>query len=204
MTPSAVSATSGINVGFGRAHFAVFLSLALAGCSAHFYVRENLAEGQILDPVVVRKPSDEKNMGIFPKYVDYLEGYITGGIIEPEGRPLQGAQVKVTDESGADLPNFEGGVTHKSGMFKAHFSLPVRWNRVDFTGAIVVDKPWQVTAPKPQFKISYNGRVGVLAYFAKPMWVPVKTTSPIQKAPPPAPRPKKSSDDIFGGSDFGQ
>ena len=181
------------------------MTAALCGCSAHFYIRENLAEGQILDAAVVRKPSDEKTMGIFPKYLDYLEGYVLGGIIEPEGRPLQGAQVRVTDENGADLPDFEMGVTDESGMFKVRFSLPIRWNRVDFTGSVAVEKPWQVTAPTPQFKIRYNGRIGVLACYAKPMWIPVKSTVPVIKPVRAAqPPPKKKTEDIFGGSDFGK
>ena len=171
------------------------LAVAFCGCSAHFHIRENLALGQIVDPAVVRKPSDEKTMGIFPKYLDYLEGYITGGIVEPEGRPLQGAQVKVTDENGADLPDFESGVTNQEGMFKVRFSLPIRWNRVDFTGAVAVEKPWAVSAPKPQFRIKYNGEAGVLACFANPMWIPVKSTAAIQK--PVAQPPKKKADDFF-------
>ena len=181
------------------------LFLTFIGCSAGFHIRHNLAEGQILDPVVVRKPSSEKTMGIFPKYDDYLEGYITGGVVESEGRALQGARVKVTDTGGAELPDFEEGVTDQDGMFKIKFSLPIRWNRVDFTGAIFVEKPWQGTAPKPQFQIRYNGVIGTLAYFAKPMWIPVKNSVPPPAKPvPKAPPPKKNPGDSFGGLDFGQ
>lgn len=176
--------------------------LVFAGCSAGFRIRHNLAEGQIQDPVVVRKPSVEKTLGIIPKYENHLEGYVTGAIIEPEGRPVQGVTVRVSDENGGALEGFEPGVTDQDGLFRARFSLPIRWNRVDFTGTLSADPPWQVTAPSIKFVISYKGGSGILAYYPKPLWVPVRST--ILRVEPKAPPVSKKKEDPFGDMDFGQ
>ena len=147
----------------------------------------------------------ETTLGILPKYQDYLEGYVTGGIVDAEGHALQGATVRVTDEAGTSGGSFEEGITDQDGMYKVRFSVPIRWNRVDLTGTVSVDSPWQVTAPKPQFVIRYIGKAGVLALFANPMWIPVKNTAPAAKLNPiPIAPPKKNSDDTFGSFDFGQ
>ncbi len=183
----------------------LFFSLALSGCSAAFRIKQNLTDGQIVDPAVVRKPSLERTIGIFPKFEDYLEGYFLGGIVDPEGHALQGVAVHVTDENGNAMESFDVGVTDQDGLYKVHFSLPIRWNRVNFTGAVTVESPWKVSAPKPQFVIKYVGTAGILAYYAKPMWIPVKSTVPKLpeiKAPPPA--PKQKSEDGFGDFDLGK
>ncbi len=199
-TPSAASEI--LATKFSPLH--LLLSLAFCGCSAAFNIHQNLAEGQIIDPVVLRKPSLEKTIGIFSKYDNFLEGYVTGGIVEPDGRALQGAAVRVTDITGNAAEGFDQGVTDQDGMYKVHFSLPILWNRVDFTGAVAVDDPWKVIAPKPQFVIRYVGKAGILAYYAKPMWIPVKNMHPPKietKTPPP---PIKKPADSFGNLDFGQ
>ena len=155
--------------------------------------------------MVVRKPTLETTLGILPRYQEYLEGYVTGGIVETEGHALQGATVRVADETGTSGGSFEEGATDQEGMYKVRFSVPIRWNRVDFTGTVSVDSPWAVTAPKPQFVIRYIGKAGVLALFANPMWIPVKNTGPSKakvEAAHPAARPKSS--DAFGDFDFGR
>ncbi|OGR85542.1 MAG: hypothetical protein A2901_03370 [Elusimicrobia bacterium RIFCSPLOWO2_01_FULL_54_10] len=185
-----------------KSGLALAFLFTLTGCSASFNIRNNLAEGQIIDPVVTRKPTLETALGIFPKYQEYLEGYVVGGVVEAEGRPLQGATVRVVDETGTSGATFEDGVTDQDGMYKVRFSVPIRWNRVDCTGTVGVEPPWQVVAPRQQFVIRYIGKAGVLALYANPMWVPVKSTLPkVQEEPPPV-KPKKSLDG-FDGMDFG-
>ncbi|OGR88053.1 MAG: hypothetical protein A3A86_00020 [Elusimicrobia bacterium RIFCSPLOWO2_01_FULL_60_11] len=182
----------------------LLLCFILGGCSASFRIRHNLARDQILEPVVLRKPTLEASLGVMPKYQDYLEGYVTGGLVETEGRPLQGVTVHIADASGIGGATFEDGITDDEGMYKSRFSIPIRWNRVDFTGSVSVDAPWQVISPKPEFVISYIAEAGVLAYYAKPLWIPVKNTAPPKPIKPVAPAtPPKKPSDGFDGFDLG-
>lgn len=202
--PKAEESRNWMPVFTGMTNLILFLCLALTGCSASFRIRHNLARDQILEPVVVRKPTLETTLGVIPKYQDYLEGYVTGGLVEPEGRPLQGVTVHIADSGGIGGATFEDGITDDEGMYKVRFSIPIRWNRVDFTGAVSVEAPWQVTSPKPEFVIRYVGEAGVLAYYAKPLWIPVKNTAPPKPVKPAAPPPPtKKPSDGFGDFDFG-
>ena len=175
-------------------------------------IKENLAEGQITDPSVIRKPSGEKTWGIVPKYNDFFEGYISGGIAEAEGKPLQGVVVKVTDDKGSDLSQFTPGVTDSDGIYRIRFSLPIRWHGVDFSANLAANTPWRILAPQTRFRIYFNRGNGVLAYLTKEVWLAagagIKFNPPLrrdlQKKSGNSPDSnKKKSDDVFGDFNFG-
>jgi len=187
--------------------WSLFLScLILAGCSAAFHIRDNLAEGQILEPSITRKPSLDRVGGVIPKYDSYLEGYITGGVVDPKGRAIQGVQVRVVDVNGNEITDFKPGVTDEEGIFKVRFSVLILWNRVKFTGTYIVDSPWAVNAPSSQFEIRYNGKIGTLSYFAKPIWLPVQNVDspkPVIEKVKPLTNQQKTLDDFSGDFGFG-
>ena len=197
-------------------------SLLLCGCFRAYFIRENLAGSEILEPAVTRKPSEEKTWGVLPKYDDYLEGYIAGGLADTGGKPLGGIIVRVTNDIGSELPQFVQGVTDQDGVYKIRFSLPIQWDRLDFTASISPASPiWKIAAPQTKFRIYYNRKSGTLAYYPQRIWHCAvnesgggaggagrsifKSKTFLKKKggkPAAAPEPeKKKSEDAFG--DFG-
>lgn len=184
---------------------AILLLVALTGCGGNYYIKENLAPQQIVGTAIQRKPAPGKLMGFIPRYDDYLEGYVRGGLNYSNGKPAQGVVVKVQDEKGREHPGFQTGVTDSSGVYKVPFSLPVRWKRIDFTGSLMLPEGWKMVTPSSRFRIYFDRRHGVLLYAPLDHWATVKNE---KEAPPPAPAPakpapKKKADDDFGFGDDG-
>lgn len=203
-------------------HALLLSLLSLCGCVNTFHVRENLSEEQILDTKIIRKPTGEKSWGILPLYQDFLEGYIRGGLVDADAQAIQGVPVKVQDEKGKELSEFSHGITDSAGIYKIRFSLPVRWDRIDFTGNLSCGPNWKIVTPQTQFRIYFNRRNGVLSYSMKEVWLTVKnpqsqtkpasTLAPASsekksdKVPfaPTAPTTeKKKAEDLFGNFGFG-
>ena len=204
--------------------FLIFsLSLTLCGCFRAYVIRENLAGSEILEPAIIRKPSEEKSLGLLPKYDDFLEGYIAGGLADTQGKPLGGIIVRVTNDIGSELPQFVQGVTDQDGVYKIRFSLPIQWDRLDFTASVAPVSPiWKIAAPQTKFRIYYNRKSGTLAYYPQRIWYCAitessggsagggaagkgifKTNSFLKKkggnpAAPPGPEKKKKPEDAFG------
>ena len=202
-----------VNSANNRVSF-LFAALALiaTGCLRPLSVKENLSEGQITDLKVIRKPSPEKTLGIVPRYDDYLEGYLRGGVVNHDGKPVAGAIVKVSDSSGRPSRDFGSGVTDQNGEFRLRFSLPIRWNRLDFTGKVRLSGGWDMISPRDDFRVYFNRKNGVLAYFPKEFWIPgrarkaesaqdPKVLDKLKKSlkPPPG---KKEPGDIFDDMGF--
>ena len=184
-------------------------ALCLSGCMGSFHVRENVSESQIKEISLIRKPMGEKSWGLLPRYEDFLEGYIVGGLVAAEGKPVEGVTVRVTDDQGTDLPQFSQGVSDNQGIYRIRFSLPIRWERIDFAGNLKATTGWQIAAPKTKFKIYLNR--GILAYLPQESWLPVKNeivqTKPAFKMPSKQEEknpPKKKPGDPFEDFNFGQ
>ena len=187
------------------------LCLVLGGCLGALHIRENLAEGQIIDPAVIRKPSGDKSWATVSKYDDFLEGYILGGLNGLDGKPLEGITVKVSDDKGSLLPQFSQGVTDHSGIYKIRFSLPIQWNRLDFTATLTCHSPgWQIAASQTKFRIYFNRKTGTLAYYPREIWFAAKndaqTRPALKSIPLPQKKleksPPKKGSDSFGDFSF--
>ena len=185
----------------------------LCGCLNALYIRENLAEDQILEAAVIRKPSGEKSWAILSKYYDFLEGYIVGGLNGLDGKPVEGIVVDVTDDKGGVLPQFSQGATDHSGIYKIRFSLPIEWNRLDFTGTLTCHSPgWQIAASQTKFRIYFNRKTGTLAYYPRQIWFAAKNEAvqarpaPLKSIPLPQKKseksPAKNGSDSFGDFNF--
>lgn len=183
----------------------------------------------------------------------FLDGNIQGVITDYQGNPIEGVTVKVmpegaknaagTDGAGGDAfaieenagaainLSFAPGITDTMGLFKIHFSLPVKDNEVDVRGKLVYNPGWQQQrlnlgkAYEPQmkespFRLYYNLESGFLAFAEGVRKVIVQPVGegkgrmqslPGAKAPEPA-RPAEAApaaggnqaeEDLFKGFDFG-
>lgn len=183
------------------------VSILFSGCARVFHIKHNLAEGQVSDLAILRKPTGLKSYGFLPVYEDVLEGYIRGGVFDSESQPIQGVTVKVVNDKGEDAQEFTPGITDSMGIFRVRFSLPIRWKRVDFTGSFFCAN-WKIVQPHPKFYIYFNRDTGVFAYSLKEAWLAVKS----EQAQSPAaqkqilPVQEKKTDkkkDFFEGFGFG-
>lgn len=186
----------------GLAASAAGLLLCLSAC-APYAVKENLSSGQIVETAIIRRPSGERTLGFLPKYDRFLEGYVVGGLLGPEGQPISGVPVAVQDEAGNPVPDFQPGVTDHDGHYRIRFSVPVRWGIADFEGKLVCLEGWKAVQPDTGFRIYFSRRSGILAYAPKALWLSVNNAEmqkkKLQVKPAPPPAPKKKSDDFFGG-----
>lgn len=134
--------------------------------------KENLDQDRIVDLVIVRKFTGEKTLGLFSKYASFLEGYIRGVTVDYEDNPIQGVIVRVTDKS-KDLAGYDPGVSDINGVYRIRFSLPVKNNKVDVSGTISYNAPWQQqleilgAALEPQtketkFRLYYDQKAGII------------------------------------------
>lgn len=176
----------------------------LSGCLKTQFVRYNFSGTWVEDVTIRHKESKEKRVSIFPVYRDYLEGYLRGGISSPEGTPLVGVSVILTDEKGNPLENFTPGITDSKGIYKIYFSLPLIWNRIDMIANITVGDGWKITEPPTPFRFFYEGRKGILAFFPETFWLSatkdgLKTSEKKTRGTPE--EPKENSSSFFGGGD---
>lgn len=182
-------------------------SILFLGCTRVFHIKHNLAEGQVFDLAIIRKPTGLKSHGFLPVYEDYLEGYIRGGLFDFDAQPIQGVRVKVLTEKGEDAPEFTPGITDSMGIFKVRFSLPIRWKRVEFSGSFS-PLNWKIVQPNPKFYIYFNRDTGVFVYSLKEAWLAVKSEqvqtslTPKQVLPMPEKKSEKKKD-FFEGFGFG-
>jgi len=196
--------------------FLSVFGLVLSGCGRFRYVKYNASLGQVTDTAVIRKPSGEKTLGMLPKYDEFLEGYLRGGLLNEDGKTIGGVTVKVQDVSGNDLANFTPGITDQEGVYKIRFSVPVRWGIVDFKGNVSCEQGWRIISPNTEFRLYFSERMGVLTYSINTLWLPVKNVeNEVKKRSlPPVKKPaagslapadnKGNKDDLFGDFDFGQ
>ena len=176
---------------------------------APYAVKENLSSGQIVETAVIRRPTGDKTLGFLPKYDRFLEGYIRGGLLAADGKPISGVPVAVQDEAGSPVPDFQPGVTDQEGLYRIRFSLPLRWGIADFEGKLACLEGWKAVQPDTGFRIYFSRSSGILAYSPKALWLTVRNNDMEKKLsqpkPAPPPPPKKKSDDSFGsfgGDDF--
>ncbi|MDA8244028.1 MAG: hypothetical protein M0025_07910 [Elusimicrobia bacterium] len=127
----------------------------------------------------------------------FLEGNIQGVVTDYQGNPIEGVTVKVMPDTGnkaggegggvgGELPleenansainlSFAPGISDTMGLYKIHFSLPVKDNEVDVRGKLVYNPGWDQQklnlgkAYEPQvketpFRIYYNMDTGFLAF----------------------------------------
>lgn len=201
--------------------FPLVLIGLVTGCYNSYLIKEDLSGGQVQDTAILHIPTNQKTWGIFPVYEDILEGYLRGGIVDSEGQGIQGITVKVMDEKGKELPGFTAGVTDGAGIFRARFSLPIKWGRIDFKGSFVVDDRWEIKAPQNKFRFYFSQANGTLVYTAQEFWMDLKgaysasegkEAGKMEKQALPKKTEKKTSDsgsnpnkseDAFGNFGFG-
>ena len=110
---------------------------------------------------------------------------------------------------------FTSVVTDIQGIYKIHFAVPVRWNRVDFTGKILCGPEWSISTPETLFRLYFNRNTGVLDYSPRTVWttvapqdVPEESAAPgprkIPKPQAPAKEEPKKGDEFFGSFEFGK
>lgn len=216
MISSAVSATSisrTLQIIKTKTLFLFVCSLVLSGCLRFYHVKDNLSEGQVIEPAIIRNPTHEKSWGILPIYEDYLEGYIQGGVMGPDGHPIQGVTVKVLSDKGKELDSYQPGVTDGSGIYKIRFSLPIHWKILDTKGVLSVNSEWQMKTPQTQFRLYFSQSNGILAFTSKEYWLTVQAGEAVPeknkpgafsiKKPEKPEAPKKKGDDLFGNFGFG-
>jgi hypothetical protein len=182
----------------------------------------------------------------------FLDGNIQGVITDYQGNPIEGVTVKVVPEagrpgaggdSGADVfaieenanssinLSFAPGITDTMGLFKIHFSLPVKDEEVDVRGKLTYNPGWEQQrmnlgkAYEPQmkessFRLYFNLESGFLAFAEGVRKVIVQPVGegkgrmqnlPGSPAPAPAAKPAdaapaggtQAEDDLFKGFDFG-
>lgn len=134
--------------------------------------KENLDSDRIIDLVIVKKITSKKRLGMFTKYLPYLEGYIRGYVVDYDDTPIEGIVVRASDK-GKDLPGFDPGVSDANGVYKIRFSLPIVKGRVDQQGGVSYNPPWQQqldllgVALEPQtketkFRLFYDRKMGIV------------------------------------------
>jgi len=183
----------------------------------------------------------------------FLDGNIQGVITDYQGNPIEGVTVKVVPESGRPGAGGDGGggdvfaieenanssinlsfapgITDTMGLFKIHFSLPVKDDEVDVRGKLLYNPGWDQQrlnlgkAYEPQmkessFRLYYNLESGFLAFGEGVRKVIVQPVGegkgrmqnlPGAQAPAPAVKPAdaapaggtQAEDDLFKGFDFG-
>jgi hypothetical protein len=182
----------------------------------------------------------------------FLDGNIQGMITDYQGNPIEGVTVKVVPDTGrqgaggdgADVfaieenansainLSFAPGITDTMGLFKIHFSLPVKDTEVDVRGKLVYNPGWDQQklnlgkAYEPQvketpFRLYYNLDNGFLAFaegIRKVIVQPVGEGKgrmkdlPGAKGPEPLNQPAatgapagggQAEEDLFKGFDFG-
>lgn len=182
----------------------------------------------------------------------FLDGNIQGVITDYQGNPIEGVTVKVVPDTGkqgsggdsADVfaieenansainLSFAPGITDTMGLFKIHFSLPVKDDEVDVRGKLVYNPGWDQQklnlgkAYEPQmkessFRLYYSLETGFLAFaegIRKVIVQPVGEGKgrmkdlPGAKGPEPLNQPAatgtpagggQAEEDLFKGFDFG-
>ena len=135
---------------------------------------DNLDPDRIIDLIIVKRLTGKKILGIFNKYIPYLEGYIRGSTVDYDDNPIQGVIVRVTEKD-KDLAGYDPGVSDANGIYKIRFSLPIpKTKKIDMNGTVSYNPPWQQqleilgVALEPQtketkFRLYYDQKTGIIA-----------------------------------------
>ncbi len=232
------------------------LSASLAGCFGGIKRLKvvDFTDQRVGDLSLTKKVTGRREFLFFSttKMGLFLDGNIQGMITDYQGNPIEGVTVKVQPEAsksagggeGADAfameenansvinLSFAPGITDTMGLFKIHFSLPVKDNEVDVKGKLVYNPGWEQQrinlgkAYEPQmkespFRLYYNLETGFLAFAEGVRKVIVQPVGegkgrmqnlPGAPAPQPAAQPaaaeqpaggNQAEEDLFKGFDFG-
>lgn len=238
------------------------LSVFLAGCMGGLKRLKvvDFTDQRVGDLSLTKKVTGKREFLFFSttKMGMFLDGNIQGVVTDYQGNPIEGVTVKVLPDAGkgdggAALDfgggdggfameenanssinlSFAPGISDTMGLYKIHFSLPVKDDEVDVRGKIVYNPGWDQQkinlgkAYEPQmkespFRIYYNLDTGFLAFaegVRKIIVQPVgegtgrMTSLPGSTAPKPATPANtgaapagggQAEDDLFKGFDFGQ
>ena len=104
--------------------------------------KENLDPDRVVDLALVKKLTGEKFLGIFSKSKIFLEGYIRGIVVDYDDNPIDGVIVRVLDK-GKDLSGYDPGISDENGVYRIRFSLPVEKKKVDASGFVSYNSPWE-------------------------------------------------------------
>ncbi len=240
----------------------MLLSVLLTGCMGGLkrLKVEDFTDQRVGDLSLTKKVTGKREFLFFSttRMGIFLDGNIQGVVTDYQGNPIEGVTVKVVPDSGKALGgggadfgggdafaleenanssinlSFAPGISDTMGLYKIHFSLPVKDNVVDVRGKLVYNPGWDQQkinlgkAYEPQmkespFRIYYNLDTGFLAFaegVRKVIVQPVgegqgrMTNLPGSAAPKPLTETGTSAtapagggqaeEDLFKGFDFGQ
>lgn len=179
---------------------AVFLLAAtLAGCGGFKRLKVvDYTDSRVGDLSLTKKVTGKKEFLFFStsKMGMFLDGNIQGYITDYQGNPIEGVTVKVVPDTGkrgdgggfgddtfmleenansAINLSFAPGISDTMGLYKIHFSLPVKDDEVDVRGKLLYNPGWDQQklnlgkAYEPQlketpFRLYYNLDTGFLAF----------------------------------------
>lgn len=224
------------------APLALACALLAGGCSSvslgkgrKKVVATDYAEGRVVDVIITDRLTGSNELLFLstPKRSLFLEGYITGVVIDYEENPIPGVVVRAVAEGEEHAEwgkafrssAFDPGVSDTNGVYRIRFSLPIVKRAIDIRGRFLYNPGWETEkvnlgkAYKPQmhespFRLVYDERRGILVFaegirklIVSPArlseGVAPKQTLPGKAAPAVQEEKKEADEDLFKGFGFG-
>jgi hypothetical protein len=183
-------------------------------------VRQDFAEERVVDLTIVKKVTGKKKILFipFPRYTEYLEGFIRGMVVDYHDNPIEGVLVRVGDP-GEENSMFDPTVTNFNGIYRIRFSIPFDKNdRVDVRSKLVYAPDWEQKRDslgnsyepldkETPFHLVYDRGSRLLAFnegLRKSFVNPVQKVDDATKKEPGAKKTKKAEEkkEGGGGDDF--